>query len=48
MDKKQADYFIKLVRDYNKISHINKLDTSKIVYTSIDTLHVPCDEAYLG
>lgn len=48
IDKKQADYLIKLVQNYNKISNIKKLDTSKQGYASIGSLQVPYDEAYLG
>lgn len=35
IDKKQADYFIKLVQNYNEKSDINKLETSKEGFTSI-------------
>lgn len=48
IDEKQADYFIKLVQDYNKNSSIKKLRTSKNGFISIDTQQVPYDEAYLG
>ena len=47
IDKKQADYFIKLVKNYNGKSDINKLKTSKKGFTSIKTQQVPYDEVYL-
>lgn len=47
IDKKQADYFIKLVKNYNGKSDINKLKTSKQGFTSIKTQQVPYDEVYL-
>ena len=47
IDKKQADYFIKLVQNYNEKSDINKLETSKEGFTSINTQQVPYDELYL-
>ena len=47
IDKKQANYFIKLVKNYNEKSHINKLETSKEGFTSINTQQVPYDELYL-
>ncbi|MGL5640712.1 MAG: DUF4300 family protein [Paraclostridium sp.] len=48
VDKKQADYFIKLVQNYNDKSNINKLKTSADGFTSINTQQVPYDEGYLG
>ncbi|WP_195938560.1 DUF4300 family protein [Romboutsia sp. 1001713B170131_170501_G6] len=47
IDKKQADYFIKLVQNYNDKSDINKLKTSKQDFTTIKTQQVPYDELYL-
>lgn len=47
IDKKQADYFIKLVQNYNDKSDINKLKTSKQGFTTIKTQQVPYDELYL-
>ncbi|WP_297133188.1 DUF4300 family protein [Terrisporobacter sp.] len=47
IDKKQADYFIKLVQNYNEKSDINKLETSKEGFTSIKTQQVKYDELYL-
>ncbi|MEG0855354.1 MAG: DUF4300 family protein [Terrisporobacter sp.] len=48
IDKEDADYFIKLVKDYNDKSHINKLGTSKEGFTSIKTQQVQYDEGSLG
>lgn len=48
IDKKQANYFIKLVKNYNEKSDINKLETSKEGFTSINTQQVPYDELYLN
>lgn len=48
IDKKQADDFINLVKNYNKKSDINKLDTSKPGYVAINKLQVPYDESYLA
>lgn len=48
IDKKQADYFIKLVLNYNDKSNINKLKTSVDGFKSINTQQVPYDEGYLG
>ena len=47
IDKKQADYFIKLVQNYNEKSDINKLETSKEGFTSIKTQQVKYDGLYL-
>lgn len=48
IDKKQADYFIKLVKNYNDKSDIKKLKTSRPGFTSISTKQVPYDEVTLG
>lgn len=47
IDKKQADYFIELVQNYNDKSDINKLETSKEGFTTINTQQVKYDEVYL-
>ncbi|GAA0864871.1 DUF4300 family protein [Paraclostridium tenue] len=47
IDKKEVDYFIKLVKNYNGKSDINKLKTSKQGFTNIKTQQVPYDEVYL-
>ena len=47
IDKKQVDYFIKLVQNYNDKSDINKLKTSKQGFTTIKNQQVPYDELYL-
>lgn len=47
IDKEQADYFIDVVQNYNDKSGINKLETSKEGFTSINTQQVKYDEAYL-
>lgn len=48
IDKNQADYFINMVKNYNKKSNIKKLDTSKEGFVSINKQQVPYDEGYLG
>lgn len=47
IDKKQVDYFIELVQNYNDKSDINKLETSKEGFTTINTQQVKYDEVYL-
>lgn len=48
IDKKQADYFIELVKDYNEKSDIKSLNTSKDGFETISKQQVPYDEVYLG
>lgn len=48
VSKDQADYFMEVVKDYNKKSKLEKLPTSKKGYRSIATQQVPYDEAILG
>lgn len=43
-----VQYFIELVKDYNKNSSLEDLKTSKDGFTSIDTLQVPYDEVTLS
>lgn len=48
IDEKQADQFIKLVNEYNSISDVEKIKTSKPGYTTINDAQVPYDEIYLN
>lgn len=48
ISEEQADYFIKLVNDYNEKSKLKKFETSKKGFNTINKLQVPYDEGALG